>query len=120
MELVGLVGTATLIVGPSDLALALGSGDVEVLGTPRLVALCEEATVAATAGHLEVGLTSVGTRVEIDHLSPNRAGDEVVATARVVEVDRRRVTFEVEATSGGGVVGRGVVTRVVVDRDRFA
>ena len=57
-------------------------------------------------------------RVEIDHLSPNRVGDEVRATARVVAVDRRRVRFEVEATSAGGVVGRGVVVRAVVDRVR--
>ena len=119
MNLVGLVGTASLVVGPGDLALALGSGDVEVLGTPRLVALCEEATVAAIADHLDPGQTSVGMRVELDHLSPNRLGDEVTATARVVEVDRRRVTFDVEASSAGVVVGRGIVTRVVVDRERF-
>ena len=116
----GLVGAASMVVGPADLALALGSGDVEVLGTPRLVALCEEATVAAIADALDDGQTSVGIRVEIDHLSPNRVGDEVRATARVTGTDRRRVTFEVEATSTGGVVGRGSVVRAVVDRARFA
>ncbi len=118
-DLVGRTGTASLVVGPDDLAIALGSGDVEVFGTPRLVGLCEEATVAAIADALDDGQTSVGMRVEIDHLTPNRVGDEVTATARVTAVDRRRITFEVEATTSGGVVGRGVVVRAVVNRASF-
>lgn len=118
-DLVDRTGTASLVVGPKDLAVTLGSGDVEVLGTPRLVALCEEATVAAIADALEEGQTSVGMRVELDHLAPNRIGDEVTATAHVTAVERRRITFEVEATSSGEVVGRGKVIRAVVTRTSF-
>ncbi|MFD0801044.1 thioesterase family protein, partial [Streptomonospora algeriensis] len=65
----GLHGSADLLVGPQDTALALGSGDAEVLGTPRVLALAEEATVAATAGELDEGATTVGTEVALSHLA---------------------------------------------------
>lgn len=115
----GLVGRATLVVGERDTAVALGSGDVDVLGTPRVVALCEEATVAALAGHLDDAQTTVGTRVEIDHLRASRVGDGIDATARLTVVDRNRLSFEIEASDGEHVVARGVVVRAVVDRARF-
>ena len=116
----GAVGTASLTVGHSDLAMALGSGDVAVLGTPRLVALCESATVAALAGKLPDAMTSVGTRVELDHLRANRLDDRVEATATLSHSEGRLLTFAVEASDGTRLVGRGLVTRAVVDRERFA
>ena len=70
----GLEGSVGMTVGPADLASALGSGDVAVLGTPRLVALAEAATVAALAGVLDPGRTSVGTRVDLRHLAPTVEG----------------------------------------------
>lgn len=118
-QLEGLVGEASLIVGAGDLASALGSGDVDVLGTPRLVALCEEATVSATAGLIPEDRTSVGARVEIEHLRPNRLGDYVTATAVVTSVSGPMLTFEVKAESSGREIGRGIVMRAVVDRARF-
>lgn len=117
---VGANGTAGLVVSAADTAVALGSGDVDVLGTPRLVALCEAATVAALAGGLAATETSVGTRVEVDHLAPSLPGARIEARAILAEVDRRRLVFEVEAREGDHVIGRGRITRVVVDRDRFA
>ena len=85
----------TLTVTEVDTAMALGSGDVPVLATPRLVALCEEATVAAIAGQLPDGSTSVGTRVEIDHMKPSLVGDAVTARATLVVGDARRLQFTV-------------------------
>jgi len=70
---VGLRGDAKLIVDQADTAAALGSGSIEVLGTPRIVALCEEATCSALNGVLEPGSTTVGMRVQIDHLQPTPA-----------------------------------------------
>jgi fluoroacetyl-CoA thioesterase len=120
MELApGLVGEATLVVADGDTASAVGSGDVDVLATPHVVALCEAATVAAVAGGLETGMTSVGTRVELDHLKPSYVGATVTARARLSEVDRRRLTFAVEAVDAGIVVARGIVVRAVVDRALF-
>src|SRR5688572_19421107 len=76
----GLSATVTLTVTEADTAIALGSGDVPVLATPRIVALVEEATVAAVAPVLDDGATTVGTRVELDHHAPTRVGATVVAS----------------------------------------
>lgn len=115
----GLTATVELTVGDGDTAIALGSGDVPVLATPRVVALVEEATVAAVAPALDPGETTVGTRVELDHLLPSRVGAEVAAEARLVTVRRHRLRFAVEVREGDKLVARGTVTRAVVDRERF-
>ena len=108
------------VVGPSDTAVALGSGDVEVLATPRLLAWLEAATVAEAAGLLGTGQTSVGTRVEIEHLAPSSVGTGVVVTAEVAQQDGRLVRFVVAAHDASGrLLATGSVTRVAVDRDRF-
>lgn len=116
---VGLKGEARLMVTEADTARALGSGDVNVLGTPRLVALFEEATVDALRGILEEGQSSVGMRVQIDHLQPTPVGAEVVVEAQLDKVEGRRITFTVTATDSGGLVAAGKVTRVMVDVERF-
>jgi predicted thioesterase len=108
-----------LTVTMDDTALALRSGDVAVLATPRVVALVEEATVAAVAAVLEPGLTTVGTRVELDHLAPSAVGTTVLAQARLETVDGRRLSFAVSVSQGTDPVARGRVERVVVDRARF-
>ena len=120
MELIpGLSATVELTVTPADTAQALGSGDVPVLGTPRVVALAEEATVAAVAPALKAGETTVGTRVELDHLAPTLVGATVVAQALLAQVDGRRLTFDVSVSAAGPVIARGRVSRVVVERERF-
>lgn len=122
---VGLRGVVEAVVGPGDTARALGSGDVDVLATPRVLALVEAATVAAVAGVLEPGHTTVGSRVELDHLAPTGVGAAVRAEALLVAVAGRRLTFEVTLAEPGGpggaarVVARGTVLRAVVDRARF-
>jgi predicted thioesterase len=108
-----------MVVGETDTARALGSGDVDVLGTPRLVGLLEEATVDAVAGFLDAEFTTVGMRVQIDHLQPTPVGAEVNAEAYLDKIDGRRITFTVTASDSGGLVAAGKVTRVVVDVQRF-
>ena len=116
---VGLKGEARLVVSEHDTARALGSGDVNALGTPRLVALFEQATIDALRGMLEDGQSSVGMRVQIDHLQPTPIGAEVVVEAQLDKVEGRRITFTVTATDSGGLVAAGKVTRVMVDVERF-
>ncbi len=120
---VGLGAQLELTVGPDDTAESFRSGDVPVLATPRLLALCEEATCRATDGHLSVAQSSVATRVQFDHLAPVAIGSVVLAEATLVKVEGRRLTFTVSAArlegDGGGLVGAGRVTRVVVDRAAF-
>jgi fluoroacetyl-CoA thioesterase len=117
----GAEASIRLTVGDADTAAAVGSGDVPALATPRLLALCEGATVAAVAPHLERGETTVGVRVELDHLAASGTGAEVVARAVLESVERRTLVFAVEAADAytGRVVARGTVRRVVVERARF-
>ena len=120
MELrTGLSARVELTVTDADTAQALGSGDVPVLATPRLVALAEAATVAATAGHLAPGATSVGTRVELDHQAPTAIGHHVSVLAVLAKVDGRRLYFDIVVREGAEQIAEGRVERVVVDRQRF-
>jgi predicted thioesterase len=119
----GLSAQVELIVAEQDTAVAFRSGDVPVLATPRLLALCEEATCRATDGHLADSQASVATRVQFDHLAPVAVGSVVLAEATLVKVEGRRLIFTVSAArlegDGGGLVGAGRVTRVVLDRGTF-
>ncbi len=116
----GLVGSATLLVTASDTAVALRSGDVEVLGTPRVLALAEQAACAALEGHLPEGITSVGVRVELDHLRPTAVGQTVTAEAILVAVDGRKMDFTLTVLEGEIEVARGTHRRVSAPRSAFA
>ncbi len=116
---VGQSAQLVAMVGVDDTAVALGSGDVPVLATPRLIAWCETATVDAVAATLPSGKTTVGARVEFDHLGPSAVGAEVTVTARLMAVSGRTLDFSVEAIEKGKTVGRGTIRRVLVDRDQF-
>ena len=108
----------TRTVTADDTARAVGSGDLDVLGTPVLLAWCEAATCAAL--DLAPEQTSVGTRVEVAHLAASPVGTEVTATADVEHLDDRRARFTVSAIdSAGTVLARGIVERAIVDRKRF-
>lgn len=117
----GRAATLEHVVTEADTASAVGSGDLPVLGTPRLLAWAEAATCAVLAPDLPASRTSVGTRMQLDHVSASPVGATVRVTATVVYTDGRLVRFEIVATHADDdkVVGHGEVTRVVVDRDRF-
>jgi predicted thioesterase len=116
---IGLTGRATLRVTEADTAATLRSGEVPVLATPRLVGLCEEACVQAIRGELAPGLTTVGMRVQFDHLAPTGVGSSVTAEAALERIEGRRLTFTVAASDAGGLVGAGKLTRVVVEVEPF-
>lgn len=115
----GLGAKVELTVTDADTAQALGSGDVPVLGTPRVVALAEAATVLATARSLDRGQTTVGVRVEIDHRAPTPVGGMVVAEATLTTAEGRRLAFDVVVRDGETVVAEGKVLRLLVDRQSF-
>lgn len=115
----GLWGDAKLVVTDADTALALGSGTVPVLGTPRVVALAEEACCHAIEGQLPEGHTSVGMRVQVDHLQPTAVGQQVVAEATLEKIEGRRLTFTVSVSDACGLIAAGKVTRVIVETERF-
>jgi predicted thioesterase len=114
--------TLTFDVTTADVAQALGSGDVSVLATPRLLAWCEAATVreAERSGVLPAGATSVGSRIELDHLLPTPIGGRIRVKAWLAEIQDKILVFEVSATDQGDrLIASGVLRRAIVDRDRF-
>jgi predicted thioesterase len=115
----GLEAAFRYAVTEADTAAAVGSGDVPVLATPRVVALAERATVAAVAGALAAGTTTVGFRVELDHLAASPVGAELAVEAVLERVAGRQLEFAVRLRDGDRLVARGRVVRVVVDAAAF-
>jgi fluoroacetyl-CoA thioesterase len=115
----GLSAQVELTVSEADTAFSMKSGDVHVLATPRVVGLCEEAAVLALHGQLPAGQTSVGHTVQLDHVAPSRVGAAVLAEAILQKVNGRRLTFTVSVSDAHGLLAAGIVSRVVVDVDRF-
>jgi fluoroacetyl-CoA thioesterase len=115
----GLKLTRALEVEQEHTALALGSGDVPVLGTPALLALAEGACVDAIREDLPDGETSVGTWAEIEHLRATPVGHEVCAHATLIGHHGRRLEFNVMIEDGGDTVAKVRHRRVLVDRNRF-
>ena len=108
-----------LQVTDADTAIAFGSGDVPVLATPRILALCEQACCDAVAADLAPGQTTVGMRAQLDHVAPVRVGSTVRAEATLEKIEGRRLRFSVSVSDGSGLVAAGRMTRVVVTRDEF-
>ena len=120
---VGLRATIAAEVTDADTARALGSGDVPVLGTPRLLALAEAACVAAVAPQLDEGQTTVGTAVSLEHKRARPIGAQIEVEAELAGIEGRRLFFNFIAygpgTGDDAVIGAGTVERMLVDRDRF-
>jgi fluoroacetyl-CoA thioesterase len=115
----GLTARVELTVTDADTAQSLGSGDVPVLATPRVLALAEAATVAATARQMPGGVTTVGTRAEVEHKAATPVGRTIAATATLAKVDGRKLLFEVAVTDGDVTVAEVRVERAMLDRQRF-
>jgi len=115
----GLSATQTEIVTMETTASAVGSGLVPVFSTPELARLIEQSAVAALDGVLEDGQTSVGTNLSFDHLAATPVGMSISATATLVEVDRRRLVFEITAHDVVETVAKGTHTRFIIDEKKF-
>ncbi|POX57221.1 thioesterase [Streptomyces sp. Ru71] len=108
-------------VTDADTATTLGSGDVPVLATPRLIAWLEAATMEAAAPFTGAGQTTVGTAIRVKHLRASGVGTLVEVSAQPPSTaDGRRLTFPVQAVDGSGrLIATGEIDRAVVDRERF-
>ena len=115
----GLRAKVDLVVGESDTAVAMNTGEVPVLATPRVAAICEQAAFTAVAGALEPGQTTVGMKIQLDHLAPSAIGNRVVAEAIVEKVAGRRVMFTVSVNDERGLIAAGRITRVIVNTEQF-
>ncbi len=120
MELTkGLSAQSTTVVTEANTAATLGSGDLAVFATPAMIALMENAAMKAVAEALAEGSTTVGTEMNATHIKASGLGAEIIATAVVAEVDGRKITLNVGARDGESLIGEGVHTRFIVDREKF-
>lgn len=115
----GLTHTSTLIVTAQDTALYQGSGDMEVLATPRMMALMENAAMLAVKDELPEGSTTVGGHIESSHLRPSKVGAEITATATVTKVEGKKIYFDIKAQMNDVIIGEGTHLRFIVDREKF-
>ena len=111
--------TSEAVVTSLNSAAAMGSGDLPVFATPAMVALMENAAMNAVAPVLPQGSTTVGAEMNTTHVKPSAIGARVQATATLAAVEGRKLTFVVEASDEGGVIGKGTHVRFIVDKERF-
>jgi fluoroacetyl-CoA thioesterase len=115
----GMTGEAVTMVTHENTAAAIGAGGVEVFGTPMLIALMENASWEAVAGALDEGYVTVGTHVNISHLAATPLGQQVRARAELIEINERRLIFNVVAYDERQKVGEGQHERTIVNLERF-
>jgi predicted thioesterase len=116
---IGLRGEATLTVGEEQTAAKFGAGGVHVLATPVMIGLMENAAWQAVEHELPDGDSTVGTVVNVRHLAATPIGEQVVATAELVEIDGRRFVFRVSAHDEHRLIGEGIHERARIDLARF-
>ena len=115
----GIKGHHEQTVTPEMSAARVGSGLVDVFATPMLVALVEQTCYESVLPHLEVGQGTVGTLVNISHVSATPVGHRVWCDSELTEVDRRRLVFSVKAYDEAGLIGEGTHERFVIDTEKF-
>lgn len=115
----GQTATATVIVTESNIAKTMKSGSLEVFATPAMCALMEESAQAAVQPYLEDGEGTVGISLSITHEAPTPLSATVTAKATVSAVEGRKITFDIEASDGVGIIGRGTHERFVINNEKF-
>ncbi len=115
----GLTGTAELIVAAEHTAPFVGSGRIAVLATPVMINLFEAAALAAVEHLLPAGHQSLGIHLDVSHTAATPVGLRVTASAEVLRLERRTITFRVEARDPFEVIGGGTHQRIVVSVERF-
>ena len=115
----GIKNTKTITVTTDKTAEAMGSGTLPVFATPAMVALMENTAAESVEALLPEGSTSVGTLINVKHLAVDPVGAEVTCESELVEIDGRKLTFEIKVFDREGVVGEAYHERFVIDKARF-
>lgn len=116
---IGTKGHLEQTVSDDLCADRIGSGLVKVFATPMMIALIERTCNESVLPQLEPGQGTVGTRIDVTHISATPVGMKVWCDSEVVEVDRRRIVFSVRAYDECGLIGEGTHERFVIDTDKF-
>ena len=115
----GIKGRKSVTVSEANTAKTMGSGTLDVFATPAMIALIEQAAYTSVASELEPGWGSVGTALNVQHLSATPVGMTVTAETELVEVDRRRLVFSAQVFDEIGLVGQGTHERFLVENEKF-
>lgn len=115
----GIIGQEELIVNEMNTAEALGSGSLAVFATPAMIALMEKTARLSVAPFLEDGQSTVGTLVNVKHLSASPVGMKITCRTELKEIDRRRLVFHVECSDEAGIIGEGEHERFIIDEGKF-
>ena len=115
----GLCHSETLVVEHKDTAAVYGSGALEVFATPAMIALMEKTCLDSVSCKIGEGNTTVGIAVNIKHLKASPVGALIRCEAKLIEVDRKRLVFEVKCFEGDTLIGEGIHERFVVDSEKF-
>lgn len=116
---VGIKGRQEVEVIDENTALAMGSGTLKVFATPSMIALMEKTAWESVAPHLEDGSGTVGTQLNVSHLSATPLGMTVSCETELTEIDGRRLVFKVAAYDGNGLIGEGTHERFIVKNEKF-
>ena len=115
----GLCHSETLVVERKDTAAVYGSGSLEVFATPAMIALMEKTCLEGVNPKIGEGNTTVGISVNIKHLKASPVGTSIRCDSTLIEVDRRRLVFEVRCFEGDTLIGEGLHERFIVDSAKF-
>ena len=115
----GLSFTQEITVGDKDTAIAHGSGKLPVFATPAMVAFMENTAVKCIENDLEKGLDSVGIQIDTKHIKATKVGKKVTCTASLIEVDGKKLSFQIEATDEDGPIGSSLHKRYIIDPVKF-
>jgi len=116
---IGDTFTSELIVEEKHTAVAFGSGNLFVFSTPMMIGLMENAALNCVQLNLEQGFTTVGTYLEVKHLAATPMGQRVSATATLIEIVDKKLTFKIEAFDAAEKIGEGVHGRAIIDSEKF-
>ena len=116
---VGMKGTAQTTVTENNTAKTFCSGALDVFATPAMISLMEECCWKMIQPELDEGTTSVGSKVNISHMAPSAIGATIECDATLIDIDGRKLTFEVVCSDENGVVGMGTHERFIVNTEKF-
>lgn len=116
---IGIIGKQEIIVTEEKTAKAMSSGELNVFATPAMIALMENTAYTSIADQLEPGQGTVGTLMNVKHVAATPVGMKVTCETKLIEIDRRRLVFEVKASDEAGLIGEGVHERFIVDNAKF-
>lgn len=119
MLTIGTKGHLEQMVTEEVTADRIGSGLVKVFATPMMIALIEKTCNESVVPQLEAGQGTVGTLINVSHCAATPVGMKVWCDSELVEIDRRRLVFNVKAYDGCGLIGEGVHERFVIDSQKF-